>query len=349
MDGAAAEKTKDKETELDTELDFDVVEEGSAEAKALAEAAKGQNEEEDGDEGDERLSRHAGDANASEGDAEEVEQRRSKSKSQRRRLKEKLDQKDSIIVGLRQQLQNQNDRLSTIERRTGTNELAMLDKSIGDTRLLVDQMANAHTQSLTQNDPALVTQSMNNLFEARKQLEGLESLKQQVVTHSQRPAPTNVNVTRNVNAFMARNPWYKPNTDDEDSQIVQILDNKIAAEGYDASTPEYWNELSRRIKKRLPHRSKGVRREEPDDDEDDMDDNASDRRAQTREDDRAAPKSNVSGSGSSGRASGGKKKVMVSRERVQALKDAGIWDDPVRRNKMIKQYQDYDRQNSGGR
>ena len=37
--------------------------------------------------------------------------------------------------------------------------------------------------------------------------------------------------------------------------------------------------------------------------------------------------------------------ITLSRERVQAIKDAGAWDDPVRRSKMIKAYTEFDKQN----
>jgi len=37
--------------------------------------------------------------------------------------------------------------------------------------------------------------------------------------------------------------------------------------------------------------------------------------------------------------------ITLSRERVQAIKDAGSWDDPTKRSKMIKAYASYDRQN----
>jgi hypothetical protein len=37
--------------------------------------------------------------------------------------------------------------------------------------------------------------------------------------------------------------------------------------------------------------------------------------------------------------------ITLSRERVQAIKDAGAWDDPARRSKMIKAYTEFDKQN----
>ena len=38
-----------------------------------------------------------------------------------------------------------------------------------------------------------------------------------------------------------------------------------------------------------------------------------------------------------------KKEVYVTPERRQAMIEAGVWDDPVRRTQMLKAYQAYDR------
>ena len=38
-----------------------------------------------------------------------------------------------------------------------------------------------------------------------------------------------------------------------------------------------------------------------------------------------------------------KREIYVTPERKQAMIEAGIWDDPVRRNQMLKAYQAYDK------
>jgi hypothetical protein len=40
-----------------------------------------------------------------------------------------------------------------------------------------------------------------------------------------------------------------------------------------------------------------------------------------------------------------KNTFTLSRDRVQALKDAGMWDDPSKRAKAIRSYADFDRKN----
>jgi hypothetical protein len=38
-----------------------------------------------------------------------------------------------------------------------------------------------------------------------------------------------------------------------------------------------------------------------------------------------------------------KKEVYVTPARKQAMMDAGVWDDPVKRTQMLKAYQAYDK------
>ena len=39
--------------------------------------------------------------------------------------------------------------------------------------------------------------------------------------------------------------------------------------------------------------------------------------------------------------------ITLSAERVRAIKEAGAWDDPAKRSKMIKAYANFDKQNRG--
>jgi hypothetical protein len=83
--------------------------------------------------------------------------------------------------------------------------------------------------------------------------------------------------------------------------------------------PEYWEELDDRLQKLLPHRYTGTTDEEP-------------RRT-------SRPRNVVTASGRNTPSStGGANQFTLSRDQVQAMKDAGMWDDPVKRAKMVKRY-----------
>jgi hypothetical protein len=118
---------------------------------------------------------------------------------------------------------------------------------------------------------------------------------------------------------MNANPWYDPSGRDEDSAITKVIDNQLAAEGYNPKDADYWHELTRRVASRIG------------DDEVETRQSPSKRKAPptgtTRE---HAPVST-------------KKEIYVTPERKQAMIDAGIWDDVPRRNQMLKAYQAYDK------
>ena len=103
-----------------------------------------------------------------------------------------------------------------------------------------------------------------------------------------------------------------------------MLDDELASEGWSPATKEYWDELDARVKKYLPHKA----------------------RPEYTSDKTKKTKSPVAGGGRESSNSNSASNYRLSQDRVNAIKEAGMWDDPVRRAAMIKQYQDYDKQSS---
>lgn len=349
MDGQT--QVKDAQQVEDDVPDYEIIEEGSPEAKEFAKGGQVDDEDDVDDQDDlpdEKLTRQQG-QDKDDVNRQQTSPNAQKRQKQRQRLKEKLDAKDALTMSLRQENQQLNERLSHLENRTGSNEIAMIDKAISDTRELVSMAEQSHAHSLTQNDPMAVTRSMRELFNAENRLQALVNTREQAVRNVSAPRATDANVNRNVNAWMARNPWFRPETGDHDSKRAKLIDDEIAAEGFNPGTPAYWQELDRRIKRELPHRAGGGtgRRQVKDDIDDDDDDDfqPTPKERQQRQDENRGGSSKVSGSGQ-GAGGGGRVKVTLSRERIQALKDAGKYDDPVERNKMIKAYVKYDRENT---
>ena len=117
---------------------------------------------------------------------------------------------------------------------------------------------------------------------------------------------------------MESNTWYDPNGKDMDSKVALKIDQAMAEEGWNPKTQEYWDELNNRLQKYLPHR---------------YTDNANERPIQRR------PKNVVTSSGrESASSSGGKNTFTLNPDQVRAMKDAGMWDDPDKRAKMIRRY-----------
>lgn len=130
--------------------------------------------------------------------------------------------------------------------------------------------------------------------------------------------------------WLQANPWYDPNSGDEDSAIATAIEQAMAKQGYDPSTRAYWEELTRRVSARIGGddasgggRSQGQRRGPP-------------------------PQGMGREHGGSPGARGGQT-YYVTPERKAAMIEAGIWDDIPRRNQMLKQYAEYDRNQSASR
>jgi len=151
----------------------------------------------------------------------------------------------------------------------------------------------------------------------KQQLEQAKAPKQNV------PNEVSTEVQRNATQWLKKNSWYDPQARDTDSRIAKVIDQELAADGWDPSDSEYWEELDNRLSARLPHRytSKGGQ--------------------QTR---RAGPTASSRVANTTSAKPG---TITLSRDRVQAIKDAGAWDDVEKRNKMIRAYASYDRANKG--
>jgi hypothetical protein len=118
---------------------------------------------------------------------------------------------------------------------------------------------------------------------------------------------------------MESNRWYDPNGRDPDSKVALTIDAALADEGWDPKTSEYWEELDNRLQKYLPHRYTDAVDEKPF---------------------QRKPRNVVTSSGreSASSTSGGRNTFTLNPEQVRAMKDAGMWDDPERRAKMIRRY-----------
>jgi hypothetical protein len=130
-------------------------------------------------------------------------------------------------------------------------------------------------------------------------------------------------VTSYAKQWLDANPWYNPQGRDEDSAITKAIDNALAAEGWNPASEEYWHELTSRVAARIGGDEGPSRRE------------AAPRR-------RAPPTGNTREHAPPST----RKEVYVTPDRKAAMIEAGIWDDPARRERQLKAYREYDRNNA---
>jgi len=254
--------------------------------------------------------------------------RREERKLKKQIHREKTKESSHLINNLRTQNQQLAERLAHLEKRTSGAELARVDKAIDDTEVQIEYAKMKMREAVANQDGDAVVKAQELMYESQRKVESLKSIKEQATKQMSQPPKPTMNVPdpavqRNAAEWMERNPWYDPQAKDMDSEIAQRLDKKLTDEGYDPSSPEYWEELDDRVSKYLPHRTGSA---------------APQRAAATQ-------RPRVTGTGRESAPSGRANEFRLSPDRVQAIKDMGAWDNPDQRAKMIKSYARYDREN----
>lgn len=254
--------------------------------------------------------------------------RRARRKAKKEYIKQTNAEKDVRLQNLLRQNQELQERLAVVERKTNSADLARMDKVIEDKELRLQYAKMKMAEATSASDGEAFAKAQDMWYETRREVENLRAMKEAAVKSTSQPSPADDNreLQRQAAKWMERNSWYDPQGDDEDSEIAKIIDQKLVKEGWNPNQSEYWDELDRRLQKRLPHRYT-----------DDTDERPS----------RSRPRSVVTGSGRENAASaGGKNTFTLKPEQVRAMKDAGFWDDPVKRAKMVKRYAMEARNNS---
>ena len=171
-----------------------------------------------------------------------------------------------------------------------------------------------------------VTKALQIRDQALERARQLKAAKEQAEKPVQPKQGKDPRVAAYAQEWVKANSWYDPSGKDEDSAIVKVIDQRLAAEGFNPASEDYWVELDNRVARRLPHRYGEDTVEKP-------------KAAQKR----------------GGPPVGGKreyappstrKEVYISPDRKQALIDAGVWDNPELRQRYIKRYAEYDRNQS---
>jgi hypothetical protein len=255
--------------------------------------------------------------------------RREERKLKKQITREKDKQSNHLINVLKKQNHELAERLAIIEKKTSGAELARVDKAIDDAGVQVEYAKMKMREAVSSADGDGVAKAEEMLYDARRKMESLTALKQNATRQSSQPKQNiqvpDPMVQRLASDWMERNTWYNPNGSDMDSEIAQRLDKKLTDEGYDPASEDYWEELDDRIKKYLPHKSNSGY-------------NDSSVRNQR-------PRSAVTSSGRETTATTKSNEFRLSPDRVAAMKEAGMWDDPALRQKAIRNYASWDRSN----
>ena len=234
--------------------------------------------------------------------------RRARRRSKKDLIRKTNEEKDVRLQMLQRQNEEMANRLSQVERRTQGADMARLEKAIDDEQVRVEYHRMKLAEATSAGDGQAAVAAQEALYDARQKVDQLAQLKRQ----ADRPADNTPRIDRNG--------WYKPDLGDTDSRIAKVVDEELVKEGWNPGTADYWDELDSRLQKRLPHRynESSNRQDSP-----------------TR-----TPRNTVGSSGREASAAygGTNRTFTLTAEQVRAMKDAGMWDNPEKRAKMIKRY-----------
>lgn len=259
---------------------------------------------------------------------ETVDEKHARNVRQRQERKEKRKQAQQRDLNLIRQLQRENselaERMAKLENTQNGLRLNRLDDEISTQE---DIIAKVRHHLATTEDREMHAQLEERLVDEKMKLRDLKASKENEVRAAKAGKPQNVPNSKKLQTdklareWMGKNSWFDRNGQGTDTRIATIIDNEMTEEGWDASDPDYWDELDNRLQDRLPHRYQKKARSAP---------------PVTQSRHESAPQGQIDG----------RKQFIISAERKKALIDAGMWDSPDRA-KYIKRFMDYDKANKG--
>lgn len=312
----------------------------------------------DDDPAEGRQEERAGRSDESDGDDRRDDEGLSRQQKKRRAQREKREREQRELAFLRsrnEQLERQRSQdLARIESRQTQGEVLAIDGRIAQYTRDVQEAETLYAQARKNNDPEAEVLALKAIRELNEGLQQTKAVKQQTVraaqerqAAAQQPKPQDPLIASRAESWMRSKPWFDPQLRDEDSLVVRAVEQAVANDGrFDPRTDDYWSEVDRRLKRRLPERfeSRSRARERDPDDEDEDDDDIRD----------DPPRRRVNGNGTRKPSGpvfkvGGRERtlrkgeVYIDEDRKQAMIEAGVWENEKDRERFMKSYQRYDR------
>ena len=294
------------------------------------EALEAEASAEDDDEGDERLSASDEDDDDDQARGKKQltpEEKRAQRQNRKFRRRAAIEHKERELAFLRAENEEFKRRLVNVEKQTSQFNISAVDQKLNEALNEAQLAERIMAKAIEQGQGEDVTKALQIRDQALDRARQLRAAKEQAEKPVAQPKQgKDPRVAAYAQEWVKSNDWYDPSGKDEDSAIVKVIDQRLAAEGFNPATEDYWVELDNRVARRLPHRYGEESVEKP-------------KAAQKR----------------GGPPVGGKreyappstrKEVYISPDRKQALIDAGVWDNPELRQRYIKRYAEYDRNNS---
>jgi hypothetical protein len=260
------------------------------------------------------------------------ERRRLERQNKRSRQREKVETLERRLADEKNQRMQLEQRLRNLESTNVNGQMAQLQNAEQQALTAENELTAAIQRATEAQDGATVAEATRRLVQLQNYKTQITNAKTNLERQAARPQQQHLDPQAVTFAaeFRKKHAWFKgSNATDEHSRILSAIDNTMFNEGWDPSSEAYWKELESRGKKYLPDRFKDV-------------DNA----VTEDHNPRNGRRQPVAGSGG-GASNGGASRTTfrLSEARVRAMKEAGAWDDPTRKAKMIKDYRAYDEKN----
>lgn len=308
-DESLSEDDGDDDKQKNTEY-IAVVDEDESQA---AHASDDSHDEDDGE--DTRL-------NDDNEDREQIRVRRREEKAERaQRRKAAMERDKQELNYLRQIVSEQERRMRNLEHNTATQKFVALEQRIQEAAEEVKAAEYIISQAVNAGNGEDVAQAIrirDEAINAVKQLQGYKARVQQPRQQQQpqQAQPQNEPMSMKLAKDWAdSNQWFDPSGGDEKSKKMLEIDKGLINEGYNPDSLEYWRELDKRA---APLIKRG----------------------------RGGP---PIGSGREHVSSTGRNEVYLSPERVDALRQLGVYGDKAAMAPYLKQYAKWDRENKSTR
>ena len=296
--------------------------------------------EDDGDDDEEEDTKLGG--GREEDDDDEKAKRTSENKTRRARQRDARDRDKRELGFLRTRNEALERRFSQFEQETDArmtgSEVATIDGQLNKAKGDLALANQVIEQAIEAQDGKNVTEAMNHRDAIRDSLRDLEQAKEYLSQERQAPPQPELDPRHVAHAqsFMVEHDWWDPAGRDQESQQVLAIDRSLVQEGYDPRNKDYWDELRGRVQQALPAHFEGAEGNNESDDDDDA--GSGNGRKQTQR--RGGPTFRTGGRERALK----KNEVYISPERREAMEEAGVWDDPITRNKYLASYAKYDRE-----
>lgn len=310
-----------------------------------------------------------------EGDTDqETRKARRDRAAERRRRKEGRDRTfaenanlRAELALLRQQLEGIAPRLSQLDRQRIEDQVAQTDQRIQESARTAAAARRKMAEAITSADAEAHANALEEWEKAREAAAELAQQKARLTTALQEseraptqeraepqgrqapqqrqaaPAQLPPAVMDYVEDFRDRHNWMRMDQSgrpaDQDTAIMLQIDNMVANEGYDPATQDYWDEVEERARKYLPHKFGNTRQER------------APARAQQQERVPTRKGPMVAGSTEQAPARGSGNKVLLNKERKEALIMTGVLNPDGKTvenrelyTKYLRGFQKYDRE-----